>query len=134
VNVEAIDQVRAWGQFGVQVTILFALLRFGGPIATSISTYLIERRRIAAQEKVSDREGWGQLIDELREEVSKLRQENGELRKEVRELHGILDGMRRQQLSATLETQRAMIAETDASPAMRRALGTLRDVSRETQE
>lgn len=47
--------------------------------------------------------------DKLRGEVRTLRRENDQLRDEVRSLHGVIDGMRRDNLQSGLSTQRAVV-------------------------
>lgn len=76
-----------------------------------------------------------EFIDEmrqLRDEVKSLRDENGELRKEIRELHGIIDGMRRENLTANLAVQRDAIGDRPVSKPMERALGKLDEIAGET--
>lgn len=45
----------------------------------------------------------------LRDEVKGLREENSALRGEIRTLHGVIDGMRRENLQSALSTQRAVV-------------------------
>ncbi len=49
-------------------------------------------------------------MKELRGEIKGLRDENAALRSEVRNLHGIIDGMRRESLQVGLSTQRAVVS------------------------
>lgn len=61
----------------------------------------------------------------LRAEISGLREENAGLRAEVRQLHGIIDGMRRQNLQAGNSAARAVaeaLPEEIIPPATRAAL------------
>jgi predicted RNase H-like nuclease (RuvC/YqgF family) len=48
-------------------------------------------------------------LRELREEVRALREENRGLRNEIKALHGVIDGMRRENLQSGLSTQRAVV-------------------------
>ncbi|NLS27924.1 hypothetical protein S2M10_29260 [Sphingomonas sp. S2M10] len=64
-----------------------------------------------------------EFIDEmhaLRSEVKALREENGLLRREISELHRIIDGMRRENLSAQISgqrvIQRTLMDQLDALP------------------
>lgn len=63
----------------------------------------------------------------LREEITGLRDENKSLRDEVRELHGMLDGLRREQLTNALATQSAVARAVvdEMPPATRAALDRL---------
>lgn len=64
----------------------------------------------------------------LREEVKGLRLENGELRHEIRELHQIIDGMRREQLQAGASEHAVLARHLPLTPAMSRALDSLDQV------
>lgn len=63
----------------------------------------------------------------LRDEIKGLRDENKSLRDEVRELHGMLDGLRREQLAGALATQSAVARAVvdDMPPATKAALERL---------
>lgn len=65
----------------------------------------------------------------LREEVKGLREENSALRQEIRALHGIIDGMRRDQLQGAISTQSVVARNVDPSPEMQRALNSLDKVA-----
>lgn len=64
----------------------------------------------------------------LREEITSLRDENNSLRAEVRQLHGIIDGMRREALTGQLSAQRVVADALPKSPEMKRALDKLDNV------
>lgn len=63
----------------------------------------------------------------LRQEITGLREENKSLRDEVRELHGMLDGLRREQLVGALATQSAIARSVveELPPATKAALDRL---------
>jgi len=48
-------------------------------------------------------------IEGLRSEILALREENTALRSEIRSLHGVIDGMRRENLQIGISTQRAVV-------------------------
>ena len=71
-----------------------------------------------------------EFIDEmkaLRDEVRDLRDENTALRREISELHGVIDGMRRDQLTGQLATQTVIARQMGGMvpPATRAALDSL---------
>lgn len=77
-----------------------------------------------------------EFIDEmqaLRLEVKGLRDENVNLRQEVRELHSVIDGMRREGLSGQLSAQRVVAEMMPQTPAMERALKTLNGIAGDTK-
>lgn len=65
----------------------------------------------------------------LRAEVKGLREENEHLRREIRELHGVIDGMRRENLTAHLAGQRVVAESLSRSPAIDRAIDSLKSVT-----
>lgn len=74
-----------------------------------------------------------EFIDEmkaLRDEVRELRDENSALRREISELHGVIDGMRRDQLTGQLATQTVIARQMGGMvpPATRAALDSLNAV------
>lgn len=102
-----IETVRSWMSTGFLAALVILVARLGKPVAD----YLIETHRLRAQEKKDDRQGYGELIEALTKEVHDLRSENAAMRKEIRELHGMLDGMRRENQAAQISGQR-VIADT----------------------
>lgn len=65
----------------------------------------------------------------LRVEIRTLRRENDQLRDEVRSLHGVIDGMRRDNLQSGLSTQRAVVDSLPRElvpPATRAALDRIK--------
>lgn len=123
------EYVRPWLSTGFLGVIVFLLARFGQPLA---STW-VELTKLRMQAKVEDRQGFGALIDELREEIGLLRDENKQLRSEVRTLHGIIDGLRRAELSRNLHEQVEEVKAHPESltPEMRRAVEKLDEIDRE---
>lgn len=69
----------------------------------------------------------------LREEVTGLRNENGMLRQEVRELHKVIDGMRRGNLASNIEIQREIIGDRPVSAPLKRALKSLDEITGGTE-
>ena len=61
----------------------------------------------------------------LRGEVRGLRDENKGLRDEVRQLHAVIDGMRREGLSGQISAQRVVADALPKSPEIERALMSL---------
>lgn len=106
----AADLVRPWVSTGFLGLITLLIARLGKPVAE----YLIETHKLRAQEKKDDRQGYGDLIKTLSTEVHELRAENTLMRKEIRELHGLIDGMRRGDMQAR---QSAQYVELSAAPA-----------------
>jgi len=106
----AADIIRPWISTGFLGGILIAVSRYGKPV----SDYLIETAKIRAQTKKDDRQGYGGLIEALSKEVAALREENAALRGEVRQLHGLIDGIRRGDLQARTSAQ---VIELHALPA-----------------
>lgn len=120
-----LEAVRPWLGTGGILGILILVARYGAPLAKQVSEYLIERQKLRMQEKKDDRQGFGDLIEELRKEVSGLRAENATLRQEVRSLHSMIDGMRRGTLQDNLSAQRAVVdnlPEEMVTPAVRASL------------
>ncbi|QPQ55605.1 hypothetical protein IC614_03105 [Allosphingosinicella flava] len=92
----------------------------------------VTNRKLRMQEKIDDRQGFGELIQALSGEVAALRTENQALREEVRQLHGIIDGMRRGDLSAKISAQRDLIdvlPETAVSPHLKHAMNKLDEMN-----
>lgn len=89
----------------------------------------IEARKVGIEEDDFDRKGWRELIEELSKQVADLRAENGQLRDEVRQLHTIMEGMRRQNLQEGSSAARAVLAalpQENIPPATREALRRVR--------
>lgn len=81
-------------------------------------------------EDASIRAFMAEQMGELREEMKGLRDENHALRKEVRDLHGVIDGMRREALQAGISTQRAVAESLPAGfvpPATQDALNRMKE-------
>lgn len=55
-------------------------------------------------------------MTELRKEVKGLRDENTLLRREIHELHGVIDGMRRENQAAQISGQRAIRHHLESLP------------------
>lgn len=64
----------------------------------------------------------------LRGEITELRDENNALRREIRELHAVIDGMRRENLTAHLSGQRVVAEALAHSPEIERAIDSLKNV------
>lgn len=79
----------------------------------SFATYLIKQRpkmrELDIGEDSSIRTFLSSEISGLRTEIKDLRDENTALRAEIRELHGVIDGMRREALQGGLSAQRAVV-------------------------
>lgn len=127
----SIETVRGWLSTGILGAILLVLARLGKPVVD----FLLETRKLKMLEKKEDRQGFGELIEVLTEQVkaltnqvSSLSAENGQLRNEVRSLHSILDGMRRSTLQESMSAQRAVVSaigEDRLTPNLREALTEL---------
>jgi len=94
VNATALETLRGWISTGTLLTMLAFIARLW-----------VTNRKLRMQEKVEDRQGFGSLIEALSKEVAALRDENNLLRREVRELHGLIDGMRRGDMQARASAQ-----------------------------
>lgn len=96
--------------------------------ARQVEALLIENRKLradidaAAQMHTNYRRDTERMHDAYRHECQR---ENDDLRAEVRELHGLVDGMRRAELSARLSTQRTMMEALPHSEAIDRAVDAL---------
>lgn len=89
----------------------------------------LEARKVGIEEDDFDRKGWRELIEELSKQVADLRAENGQLRDEVRQLHTIMEGMRRQNLQEGSSAAKAVLASLppeNIPPATRAALRRVR--------
>lgn len=126
------------------MTELLSGLNLGGMMARStasgwllciLGAFGIWRLYVLARPKMREleiRENAGlrkEFIEEmaaLRAEVADLRVENSHLRDEIRALHGVIDGMRREQLQFGA-SEHAVLARSvpDLSPEMSRALDAL---------
>ena len=96
-----------------------------GLIGLTTRTF-IANRKLTISENTGLRAEFIGEMHELRSEVKDLRVENENLRKEVRELHGVIDGMRREALSAHLSQQAHVLREMpDLPPGTRKALERL---------
>lgn len=109
---DVLEGARPWINTGILAAATAMLAKFGKPVVD----YLLESRRLRMQEKKDDRQGFGELIEALNgqviiltEQVKRLTEENSGLREEVRQLHGIIDGMRRGDLSGKLSLQRVAV-------------------------
>lgn len=100
-NATALETLRGWISTGT----LLAMLGFIARLWVTNRKLGIENRKLGMQEKVEDRQGFGALIEALSREVASLREENTALRHEVRELHGLIDGMRRGDMQARASAQ-----------------------------
>lgn len=101
-NDMAADAIGAAAQFSPLNT---SLLAVAIGMLGLLLRYQIAARKLRLEEEVGDRAGWREVIDALREQVTQLstqvtelQGENTALRKEIRELHGVIDGMRRDNL------------------------------------
>lgn len=115
-----------------------------GPLNTSLISIMLGVLAIILKNQMAHRkmtiqvngEVRTEFIEEmqaLRVEVKGLREENDSLRKEVRELHGVIDGMRREGLSGQLSAQRVVADMMPQTPAMERALRTLNGIAGDTK-
>lgn len=111
-----------------------------GPLNTGLISIMITLLLVAMKNQVANRkmtiqvngEVRSEFIEEmqaLRVEVKGLRDENENLRREVRDLHGVIDGMRREGLAGQLTAQRVVAEMMPQTPAMERALRTLDGVT-----
>lgn len=101
-----------------------------------ILRHRVVNRKIDIEEGDFDRRGWKELIgtlteqvDRLSKQVADLQTENGQLRTEVRDLHGVLEGIRRQNLqegSSAAAAVLAAIPPENIPPATRDALRRVR--------
>lgn len=107
-----------------------------GPLNTGLISIMILLLTIAMKNQIANRkmtiqvngEVRSEFIEEmqaLRTEVKGLRDENVNLRQEVRELHSVIDGMRREGLASQLSAQRVVADLIPKTPAMERALRSL---------
>lgn len=76
--------------------------------------FRLENRKLSITENSGLRQEFIEEMHALREEVKGLRSENGQLRDEVRQLHSVIDGMRRGALEGGISAQRVVL---DALPA-----------------
>lgn len=109
---------------------IFPLLN-GGLLVTLITIFLknrFENRKLTVEENAGLRKEFIDEMHALRKEVRDLRRENDQLRDEVRGLHGVIDGMRRENLTGQLTAQRVMAENMPQTPAMDRALKKLGEV------
>lgn len=72
-------------------------------------------------------------VRESRDEIRELRDENTALRREIGELHGVIDGMRRENLAAQHSAQRVVADALPKSPQIERALSALGNVQGDTK-
>jgi len=79
----------------------------------SFGTYLIRQRPKMRELDIGQdgeiRAFFATQIEGLRSEILALREENTALRSEIRSLHGVIDGMRRENLQIGISTQRAVV-------------------------
>lgn len=131
----SVEIIRQWLSTGFLGAILIVLMYGLKPLVE----FFIRTRELRLQEKKDDRQGYGDLIDTLGEqvktlgsEVRKLGSENGQLRDEVRELHGVLDGMRRQNLTDNISIQSRIIElmpKELVTPEVQHALNVLSGIT-----
>jgi peptidoglycan hydrolase CwlO-like protein len=98
--------------------------------------YRLAARKADLEEGEFDRKGWRELIETLNAQVSQLSRqvsdltnENSQLRTEVRELHGALEGIRRQNLQEGSSAANAILSAIppeNIPPATRDALRRVR--------
>lgn len=112
-----------------------------GPLNTGLISIMITLLLFAMKNQIANRkmtiqvngEVRSEFIEEmqaLRLEVKGLRDENVSLRGEVRELHGVIDGMRREALQAGISTQRAVAQSLPPGfvpPATQEALNRMKE-------
>lgn len=101
-----------------------------------ILRHRVVNRKIDIEAGDFDRKGWKELIgtlteqvDRLSKQVADLQTENGQLRTEVRDLHSVLEGIRRQNLqegSSAAAAVLAAIPQENIPPATRDALRRVR--------
>lgn len=101
-----------------------------------ILRHRVVNRKIDIEEGDFDRKGWKELIGTLTEQVERLSKqvtdlqtENGQLRAEVRDLHGALEGIRRQNLQEGSSAANAILSaipQDSIPPATRDALRRVR--------
>jgi cell division protein FtsB len=110
-----------------------------GPLNTSLISIMlgvlaiilknqIAHRKMTIQVNGEVRHEFIEEMQALRSEVKGLRDENVNLRQEVRELHAVIDGMRREGLSGQISAQRVVAEMMPQTPAMERALRSLDNV------
>jgi predicted RNase H-like nuclease (RuvC/YqgF family) len=94
------------------------------------------RRKLQLDEETHDVESWGKLIKTLTEQVERLsgqvtelQTENGLLRGEIRQLHNVIDGMRRSGLADALSNQVVVARALNPSPEVSAALDTIEGLS-----
>lgn len=118
------EAVRPWLSTGFLGAILYLVSKIGKPVAD----YLIETHKLRAQQKIDDRQGYGELIKTLSTEVNELREETVRQRAEIRSLHALIDGMQRGELQARTSTQAAILHDLPVGsvpPAVSAALDRL---------
>lgn len=115
------------GQFSPLNT---ALLTVAIGILSLLLRYQITNRKMTIAVNGEVRQEFIDEMKALRDEVRELRDENGALRREIGELHGVIDGMRREALTGNLATQRAMARTMgdQVPPSTRAALDSLDNV------
>lgn len=101
-----------------------------------ILRHRVVNRKIDIEEGDFDRKGWKELIGTLTEQVERLSKqvtdlqtENSQLRSEVRDLHGALEGIRRQNLQEGSSAANAILSAIppeNIPPATRDALRRVR--------
>lgn len=111
-------------------------LTFGGvgnwaifaAVVVAIVRIIPQMAKLKVEENAGLRREFIDEMRQLRDEVTQLRTENDILRKEVRELHGVIDGMRRENLTSHIVTQRDALGDRELSPPMQRAVGKLDEI------
>lgn len=127
---ETADKATAISPFGPLNTSLISIML--GVLAIILKNQMAHRK-MTIQVNGEVRTEFIEEMQALRVEVKGLREENDSLRKEVRELHGVIDGMRREGLSGQLSAQRIVADMMPQTPAMERALKTLNGIAGDTK-
>lgn len=107
----------------------YASLINGGFLVALVGMLLknrLDNRKVTIEENKGLRTEFITEMHALRDDVKSLRGENDNLRKEVRELHFIIDGLRKQNLSTQIAILRT--ADECASPGIQAAMDALEGI------
>lgn len=105
-----------------------ALLTVAIGILGMLLRYQIANRKMTIAVNGEVRQEFIDEMKALRDEVRELRDENTALRREIGELHGVIDGMRRENLAAQHSAQRVVADVLPKSSHIERALSSLGNI------
>lgn len=88
--------------------------------------YRLDNRKVTVEDNKGLRAEFIAEMHALRDDVKALRTENDGLRKEVRDLHFVIDGMRKQNLATQMAMLRA--GEDRVSPEIEAAMDALESI------